>query len=196
MFDYNRAQVLADKLINTFGLFCQKVIVAGSLRRGATTVKDVEIVALPKYHLDLFGGFSDQDELTPVIRDEMAIGTLRWRNLDSIRNGDHANKVTSKYKYMALYDTHSTIPIDLFIVRPPSNYYWQLMIRTGPADYSKWLVNQPKRFGWDSREGAVWQPNKDHTGGYDGTYSTVDFTSEKHVCETLQIPYIPPRDRR
>jgi len=196
MYMNSRAQVVADRLISTFGVHCQKIIVAGSLRRGAERVKDVEIVALPKYYLDLFGEESDQDELSDAVRTEMAEGRLRWRHIESKSNGAHASKVTNQRRYMAVQDTKTGIPVDLFIVRPPANYFWQLMIRTGPAEYSKWLVNQPKMFGWTCENGAVWRPTVDSMGDLDGTLTPVEFTSEKHVCETLGIAYLKPRDRK
>ena len=196
MFPNNRAQVVADRLISTLDQYCQKITVAGSLRRGSEHVKDVEIVALPKYYLDLFGGYSDQDQLIPAIKEEIGAGSLRLKRLQSASRGEQANAIKNSARYLPLLDARSGVPVDLFIIRPPSDYYWQLMIRTGPWQYSKWLVNQPKRFGWVSKDGAIWRPSVDSNGDLDGTLSPFEFVSEKHVCEILKIPYLKPRDRK
>lgn len=196
MVEAYRAQTVADRLVDNWRHECQKISIAGSLRRKNTEVKDIEIVALPRFHIDLFGDSSDEDYLIPLIREDLGKGIIGVLGMEEIHPGYHANAIKLTAKYLKLIDNATGIPIDLFIVRPPANYYWQLMIRTGPWQYSKWLVNQPKRFGWFSKNGAVWMPNEDMIGDLDGTHKAIEFTSEKHVCDTLGIKYLSPEKRR
>jgi len=74
------AQAVADELLEALGSACERIVVAGSLRRGAAEVKDVELVALPRMGVDLLGQPRPDDcELTRVLERELTSGRLRWR---------------------------------------------------------------------------------------------------------------------
>ncbi len=66
----SQAQNLAERIIETMQPFCQRVAIGGSIRREKPEVKDIEIVAIPKFGdpVDLFfepsssPGFSPRTE--------------------------------------------------------------------------------------------------------------------------------------
>ena len=49
------AQEVADALIAELSRYCERIEIAGSLRRGKAEVGDLELVAVPKWELDFFG---------------------------------------------------------------------------------------------------------------------------------------------
>jgi DNA polymerase/3'-5' exonuclease PolX len=51
----NTVRNIAPDLIQHLTLYCDKLNIAGSLRRGREMVGDIELVAIPKPALDLFG---------------------------------------------------------------------------------------------------------------------------------------------
>jgi DNA polymerase/3'-5' exonuclease PolX len=53
-----QAQAVAEELVGLLGLWCERLEVAGSIRRGKAEVGDIELLAVPRQAtaLDLFGG--------------------------------------------------------------------------------------------------------------------------------------------
>jgi DNA polymerase/3'-5' exonuclease PolX len=101
---------------------CEQIYIAGSLRREVRMISDIEIVAIPRTHqqVDLFGvetgTISELDEL------------LSGMSLTFSKNGDRYKK----YSYQGYQ-------VDLFLANA-ANLGFILMLRTGPADYSKAMV--------------------------------------------------------
>lgn len=112
------AKHLARRLVSDLWQYCDRIEVAGSIRRGKPEIGDIEIVAIPKYaETDLFGGLTGNH----------ALDTLVWSNIGELTKGGH------KYKQIALFEG---INLDLFIVTPPAQFGVIYLIRTGPAAYS------------------------------------------------------------
>jgi DNA polymerase/3'-5' exonuclease PolX len=90
------------------------------------------------------------------------------------------------------------IHIDLFIVRPPAQWGVIYLIRTGPADFSKWMVTQKSKGGGlpDGcflRDGCVWQ----HGDGKTWPPSTIVETPEESDYFTLcGMEWIEPSKRQ
>jgi len=147
------AKAIADKWIRYLSPACSRIEIAGSIRRGKAEPKDIEIVCQPKIltEPDLF------DHATEINLLEMFFET----NLFKV-TGAHFVKNGPRYKQLALVET---IHLDLFIVLPPAQWGVQLLIRTGPADFSHWCVTQ-KRIGGGLpsylkvKDGAVWHGSK------------------------------------
>jgi DNA polymerase/3'-5' exonuclease PolX len=130
---------------------CHRLAIAGSIRRRATTVGDIEIVAIPKLEeeraLDLFG------ETTAVRYTSRLEGLLNSMGADGMiakrldRNGRPA--WGPKLKRLSFQG----VPVDLFCTTARQ---WGLIlaIRTGPAAYSHQFVTprgQKVRVGTDDR---------------------------------------------
>lgn len=137
--NYFEAKAIADRIVNELRPHCDRIEIAGSIRRGKSEVKDIEIVAIPKpYQTGLF---------------ESGIATVvnKWQKV----KGD----LPCKYTQRILPDG---IKLDLFFAEP-GNWGLIFAIRTGSAEYShKVLANGWVKRGYKSVDGYLFheQNNK------------------------------------
>ncbi len=125
----------------------ERAEIAGSVRRGKPDVKDIEIVAMPilKPPVPQFG-----DRLVfKTALDRLLHQMLSKRAIEFCKNGD-------KYKqFWAMADGIHLIKIDLFLVTPPAQWGVIDLIRTGPAEFSHWMVTSRDSGGALPREYCV-----------------------------------------
>lgn len=166
---------LAAQLIERLSPACQRIRIAGSLRRRENAIGDIEIVAIPAFDqtTDMFGNPVDRASRLDAALDQLvAWGTLQ----PGIKAG-------SRYRqYIApCYD----IPIDLFITDPDR---WGVVftLRTGSADFSKWLVS-PR-----SKGGAKPDHLQIHDGRVWSLGITLDTPEERDFFQALDLRWIPP----
>lgn len=171
---------LAEEFIETIQPYCERIAIAGSLRRGKPWVRDMEIVAVPKRtpQHDLFGEIVGY---TNHLDEFIVAATPISPRLDSRGQGAWGER----YK-RAL---HCGVPLDLFCVLPPAQWGLIYMIRTGPADFSRRLVT-PQRFGgllpdrYTIHDGAIWSGN-----------DLLSTPEEDDVFAVVNIRRIAPEDR-
>lgn len=168
---YSQALAIAQRIVEALRPYCERIEIAGSLRRKADYVGDIEIVCISKTERpkDMFGL-----DLTaaPTLTNDLAgkLGRL-------IKGGD-------KYKQIDLGE----IMLDLFITTPEC---WGVIfaIRTGPADFSHWLVT-PRKYGgplpsyMHVADGRVWANSQ-------ALYTP----EEANFFRLLDLPVIPPHER-
>ena len=158
----SKVRPIADKLKNDLAPGCERIVIAGSLRRQERDVKDIELVAEPMYERDLFGEPTERDGITRLVRDLLGEGLLTWRTKDGLPAdappGAQAAALKWGRKYIPLVHRASGVPIDLFIVRPPAQWGAILAIRTGPSDFSRLLVTRCKRYGRRCEGGRLLDP--------------------------------------
>lgn len=128
-----------DELLGLLGPFCERLEVAGSMRRQRPDVGDLELVAVPRMEptRDLFGQAvpgRDRDLLGEYLALMVAQHVLAIRPRSDGARG--ANGPRAKY---LLY---RGIPVDLFVCLPPAQWGYIFAVRTGPAAFSKLLVTQ------------------------------------------------------
>lgn len=118
--------------------YCDKINIAGSIRRGKSEVKDAEIVCQPKLvesgQADLFGaGKMDMIPHDGFYQEVYGLGKII------------KGMMTGKYMQIQL---QNDFKLDLFM--PDSfDYYRQYAIRTGSADYvAKVIAGGWKKKGW------------------------------------------------
>jgi DNA polymerase/3'-5' exonuclease PolX len=137
--ELERAKRLADDLVVKLTPSCDRIEIAGSIRRGKAEVKDIEIVAEPVFEdpLTLFGD-------APVTRSllDKALNVMWYHGeFVFIKNGP-------KYKQLQLVvGGGPTIKVDLFLVTPPAQWGVIQVIRTGPAEFSRWMVTPLSKGG-------------------------------------------------
>lgn len=134
------AKVVAEWFMEILRPVCERIEIAGSLRRKKPDVGDVEIVCIPKtFPADrtLFGdSFLDQPRRDPefasVIREQCLEGQLTICKGD-LRTG----------KYIQLRHRGTGLQIDLFTATPEN---WGLIyaVRTGSAEFSHQVLAK----GW------------------------------------------------
>ncbi len=114
--------------------YCERLDIAGSIRRGERTVHDIEIVCEPRRapQLNLFGEVTGWTSDVDERMDELLASQIATKRPDKLGRPAWG----SKYKRLYFEGT----PIDLFCVLPPATYGTILMIRTGPADFSHKMV--------------------------------------------------------
>ena len=112
--ELTRAREIAERVLALLRPFCVRAEIAGSIRRGKPEVGDIEIVVMPK------------DEWF-----EFRVPGL-FDCCEFVINGP-------RHKKIALADG---LDLDLFIVLPPAQWGVIFTLRTGPAEFSYWIVNR------------------------------------------------------
>lgn len=181
-------QSLVDHLRPAF----TRVEIAGSIRRNKPEVKDIEIVAVP--------------DLSPLPRPVPVFGqpVPKWHKsiLDRMlaemeeRNAIRFEKNGERYK--KLYLKYAGIYVDLFLVVPPAAWGVQLTIRTGPADFSHWIVSRQKMGGglpngYRVQAGAVWEGERETKSLEDQV--RVGFEEEADFLSWLGLGWLEPGER-
>lgn len=153
--NHSEALNVAQALVGYFQPGCTRIEIAGSVWRGKPDVKDIEIVCIPdlappeKPRLE-FGKPMPPTHKTKL--DELVHRMLQVGDIRVEANGD---------RYKRLYLKYAGIKCDLFIVIPPSEWGVQMVIRTGPSDFSHWIVTNRKfggalPDGYFVKHGVVW----------------------------------------
>ncbi len=181
---YPRAAALAvvRELLPLLTPCCERIVVAGSLRRGRADVGDVELLFIPRFEerqLDLV-------TRAPVNLAEEVIAGLLESGLLAKREGEGGHTGWGPKNKLAVH-VRSGIPVDLFTATE-ENWYNYLVCRTGPAESNRRIAEKAKSEGW------TWNPYK--RGFTDNTSGNVrPIHSEREVFEFLGLPYAEPRDR-
>lgn len=121
------AMRVTEKLVELLKPYCQRVEIAGSLRRGKAEVGDIEIVVMPK--LVESGLFGDMELDTQFFSAAMSGVEIR------VRKGGTWYK---QFEYQGM-------KVDLFITSP-EKWGCVYLIRTGSAEWIHKLVT-PRKYG-------------------------------------------------
>jgi len=178
-----KAMPIGERVRDALAPACKQILIAGSLRRQESEVKDIEIVAEPVMATDLFGEPTGQCQLALLIGDMVTKGQLRWR---TETHGNTPDVRTSR-RVWNLVVLPEGARLDIFAVRPPASWGVILAIRTGPAGYSRHLVTVCKRVGVRVEDGRVLSIQSDKV------YPT---STEKDFFGVIGLPYVQPQDRR
>lgn len=124
------ARDIAEEWVEVLKPTCDRIEIAGSVRRQKPEVHDIEIVAVPRVmtEVDMFGQVVD--ETYPL---EGALDIMEGEGSFQVLKNGH------KYKQLRL---PQGINLDLFLVTPPAQWGVVFLIRTGPADFSRWMVTR------------------------------------------------------
>ena len=133
-YPYAEAYKIALEVLEQLKPHCERIEIAGSIRRKKAEVGDIEILAIPKpYDVGLF-----QSGIATVVN--------QWEKV----KGDLPCKYTQRI-------LPSGIKLDLFIA-DESNWGYTFAMRTGSADYShRVLANGWVREGFKSEGGYLFR---------------------------------------
>lgn len=167
---------------------CERIEIAGSIRRRRETVKDIELVAVPRIEeaatADLWGTPGTVDRLMERLLGMAADGLLVPRDVIVCRAaGTKATQRRLGQAYQAL--AFRGIPVDLFIVRPPAEWGVLFAIRTGPGDWNERIVTDCQRFFRRVQGGQVL-----HMG------QPIPCPEEADFFRAVGQPWVEPADRR
>lgn len=174
----NARQVIGE-LVELLRPACERIEIAGSVRRGKPEVHDAEVVIIPT------------PDLIPLTNTLIEYGTAQYAL--------YGDKRTKRWgpNYRGLL--FKGIKCELFMTNEDS-WGYQYWLRTGPGDANffimKWLsyCNAPIRFqdgyGWHSRnwrrEGKEW---------FASDRRRLRIASEEDLFAVLGMPFIPPSER-
>ena len=158
---------------------CQKVTVAGRIRRNRPDVGGIRILAVPNHgFVDLFDQpIPGHSAIDHRCQEMLANGFLALR---PNRNGGTAFGPQNKF----LVHVDTGIPVDIFST-DARNWGMALLVRTGPADFCKAVM---ARFQYLGMAGHAY-------GGVTRNGETVDCPDEETVFALLGWPYLSPERR-
>lgn len=167
----DKAIEAANEITNLLRRNCQRIEIAGSLRREKPEVGDIEICAIPYMEKDLFG---NEYYSASVVSD-----ILFRSGFEMDKDGENYNK---------FFFVRYQISVDLFLTTPEQ---WGIifMLRTGSADFSRMMVTSRQKGGYMPSHfkvegGRVWN-GKD----------VLETPEEIHVFKAWNMEFIMPKDR-
>jgi DNA polymerase/3'-5' exonuclease PolX len=188
------ALAIADELVAMLLPFCDRIAIAGSLRRRKPDVGDIEILYIPTVEnrselltrpSDLF---ADSDpiktrDITVNLVDEKLDELVAADVLERRKNALGREVYGEKNKLMR--HIPSGIPVDLFAATA-ENWFSLLVCRTGSAESNTriCMAAQSMVFKWKPYEGIVDELGNLHS-----------ITSERELFLLVGLPYLEPWER-
>lgn len=169
------ATACAAKLAAWLGPICERVEIAGSIRRGRAVVNDVDLVIIPKRQVvrNLLG---DQDGSV----NETAVEILARANRDGLRviqTGEENISIETARP--------PRVQVDFFFCDATS-FASVLLCRTGSREHNVWICSEA------TRRGLHWKPNRGLLRAGDELLPT---SSEREIYERLGLTYLEPGQR-
>lgn len=180
------ARAAAEELVAALAPACDRVEIAGSIRRGAPLVSDIEIVAIPRMDVtsgDLWGTPVEIDMLADLLDQLRASGALPLRAVEIHRKDgtvEIGHRDGASYKALEVQG----FPVDLFIVHDPAQWGVIYTIRTGPAEWSHRLVTDCQKYLRRVDGGYLYRSGK-----------RVPCPEERDFFEGIGQPWVEPAER-
>jgi DNA polymerase/3'-5' exonuclease PolX len=139
-----QALPLSEKIRDALSPACERIEIAGSIRRRKPTVGDIEIVAIPKLcsaleaQLSLFGEPPKMVSALDLLLDNLV------RSKDNFHRGDKDGDLYQNF--LIEIDEESEIGLDLFLTTP-DQWGYIYALRTGPGDFNRAWVTQKSKGG-------------------------------------------------
>jgi len=170
--ELQKAKAIAEELKALLDPVCQRVIIAGSIRRQKPYPNDIELLAIPKYYCGV-------DMLDRRVGELISQGALGFR----------LNKLGRRVygpKNKLMLHIPSSIGVDIFST-DLGCWPVALVVRTGGAETNKRIAMAAIRKGW-------------HLRAYGRGFTTPDgemvCRSERDVFEFVDLPYLEPWERK
>lgn len=169
---YATAKKIADNVVDLLRPHCERIEIAGSIRREKEICGDIEIVAIPKpYETGLFtSGLASVVNQWEKVKGELEYGKTKYtqRILPASIVGVEGKRVA----------------VDLFIAQV-ENFGSILAIRTGSSEYSHHVLAK----GWTAKgyrsEGGILKQGS----------KTYEVREEIDLFNRIGIPYCEPKNR-
>lgn len=167
-----RAEKVAEELKRLLEPACERITIAGSIRRRKPEVGDIELLVIPRY-------VAGVDQL------DREIGLLFVQRILGFRLNKKGSKVYGPKNKLLLHQ-ESGIGVDIFST---DEECWpiSLVVRTGGETTNKRIAMAAIRKGW-------------HLKAYGSGFSTPEgdivCKSERDVFEMVNLRYLDPRERK
>lgn len=176
---------VAREIVRILTPVCERIIVAGSLRRKKADVGDVEIVFAPRREISfvgLFGEIATRSLADPAIESMIMDGAMEKRK--SVVGHESWGPKNKLARHLS-----TGVPVDLFATDLDawSNY---VVARTGSGRSNVNICKAALQKGWH------WRPYDDGFSRITGRgreWHTVD--SERDVFDFVGLPYLEPWER-
>jgi DNA polymerase/3'-5' exonuclease PolX len=163
---------IAHEVVRTLAPHCERIAIAGSVRRKRPIVKDIEVVCVPRVEEIPDGLFGRR-----TVRSEIFVASVN--RLGLVHKGDLATGRMCQV-------TMAEITLDLFIARR-ENWGFILAIRTGSANFSHRILGRGwRRAGCHAEDGMILR---------NGTDVPVLMLEEEDLFRLIGIPWVEPKER-
>lgn len=190
--EHANALKIAQELVDLFEPVCVRIEIKGSICRMKAEPKDIEILAVPDLTPPEIGKIEFGKPIPKVYKTHL--DALLAEMVDS--NAWYLKASGDKYKKIWLNNEH--IQVDLFLVTPPAEWGVQSVIRTGPSDFSHWMVTRKSKGGalpdeYIVADGAVGQRVRGDKG--DGRQGVIPMPEEIDFFSLCGMKWIEPSQR-
>lgn len=182
------ARQIAEALQTELAQYCDHIEIGGSIRRKKEEVGDIELVCIPKKVLVPTAQTAlDGSRITlysnPLFTRLKSYNVLKMGEryakiqLDLTECDDWTEEVYGEEKYLKA---------DIFTATPET-WGYIFLLRTGPAEFSKFIVTELKKRGFTPKDGAIYAGGKSLTPLHTPT--------EADVFALLRADWIEPECR-
>jgi DNA polymerase/3'-5' exonuclease PolX len=187
----------ALELVAKLAPHCERVEIAGSIRRGKKQVKDIDLVAIPKMasSTTLLGVTDDvsKTDFYAAVRGELWSITAEGTKL--IRGTSYISRGGNPPHTFATRD--ESISVDIYLATVET-WATLLLIRTGSAEHNIWLASRAKSCGGRLHadgSGLELPGQYDPLAQRNVNMRVLRPQSEEEVFKALGIPFAEPRER-
>ncbi len=182
------AHAVATELVGLLADACERIEIAGSIRRRKGEVHDIEIVAISRVAWSSAAGlWGDVDttnwfSLDALVGDLIRDGLLTPRAVEIHRRDgmvETGQRMGDAYKALV----YRGMPVDLFIT-DQDRWGCIYALRTGPGDWNTRLVTECRRHWRRVEDGRVLYHNR-----------VIPTPSEEAFFAALGVPWVEPADR-
>lgn len=166
------AIILAEGIATELSPYCERVAIAGSIRRRRPFVNDIDLVVLPKPHQTAALKDRCKRHARPVIDGP-------WNCIYALKSGFQLDIFIAEAQRKDLFQTL------------PTNFGTLLLCRTGSKEHNIYLVERAKSLGlrWNPHHGVFAStPGAQHT-------RLLPSETEEEIFTALQLDFIPPEKR-
>jgi DNA polymerase/3'-5' exonuclease PolX len=203
----SRADQIAERLVREMRPYCERIEIAGSVRRRKVEVKDIEIVAVPKWDVPpveeqvrlLFGSPPRSANANTLHFWAMKLAGVRWIKPGTSQIVAWTPRPEGKY-WRGLVPTSGDDPIklDLFLAEP-ENFGLIYLIRTGAAEFSAAILGHAKNRTSYQTEKSYYEDRPELKGKPEGgwlvekaTGRRIEVRDERDVFELLGLQFVEP----
>jgi DNA polymerase/3'-5' exonuclease PolX len=166
----------AAKLKDWLSPFCERIEIAGSVRRGRDWCNDIDLVCIPKLveKRDLLGAVEETRNLA-------------WEEIVRLVFGEKAQVIAGGKepgKYIQVKLLKSGVQLDVFFAEM-ENFASRFLCRTGSKEHNIWLAERAQL------RGGKWEPYNGLTLGG----ALIPATTEADIYRALGVEYIEPANR-
>jgi len=169
---------IAALVVADLAPYCERIEIAGSVRRRKEIVGDIELVAIPRYELGGLFATHPVNALWAYLEESTIYRLVKGKGPDG------------RY-YQLVRPDMGDVQIDLFIAQE-DNWGYILLLRTGSAAFGPAVLAR-----WKQRQ---WMRGSDEHGSVDGHLVTragevVPTPDEETVFRLVGLEPVPPEER-